>query len=159
MKRFLTILFFLLFGLSAFAQENLTISLNPVEQSSVNWDLSLSLDARSEFYIEIPSGMRFIPTTIEVADQQFWLQNTIQVPPRESVVSWSADPNGIVFRFRDSDTPPGAEIRISGVLSLVKKEVLNTELFQIKTVTGVTEEAITTDQVIATAALPVSISK
>ena len=159
MKRFLTILLFLFASLQVYAQNNLTISMNPVEQSTVNWDLSLALDARSEFYIEIPSGVRFIPTAIAVADQQFWLQNTIQLPPRESVASWSADPNGIVFRFRDTDIPVGAEIRISGVLSLIKKEVLNTELFQIKTVSNVTEEAITTDQLIATAALPVSISK
>ena len=77
------VLFTALFSQILFAQQNdLAIDLQPVADSAVNWETTISLDGQSGMenglLIELPSGIRMAPVNATINDDQLFLQNSIR---------------------------------------------------------------------------------
>jgi hypothetical protein len=163
MNRFIFLLFVCLSVTPLLGQEGLNLTVSQPDQNTAEWELSLSLTITAEtipgFFLQIPEGIRFIPTQIESNDQSLWLLNAEQVPEQDSVVCWHETENGLIIIFRENDIGAESSVIINGTLILLKPQLLPEELFQIKTISSAGGTFSSTEQVVEAAGIPSPITK
>jgi hypothetical protein len=135
------VLFTALFSQILFAQQNdLAIDLQPVADSAVNWETTLTLDGQTGMenglLIELPSGIRMAPVNATINDNQLFLQNSIEISEKESVLSWELSPEGILLRFQDGQYNQGDQLVLKLMMSKIKKRFTENPTINIRSVTN-----------------------
>ena len=69
------------FSQIVFAQQNnLSVDVQPVSDSTINWETTLTLDAQigmeNGLLIEIPSGLKMVLLSVRINQNEMFLQNT-----------------------------------------------------------------------------------
>jgi len=163
MNRFIFLLSICLLTAPLFAQEGLNLNVRQMDQSTSEWELSLALTISSEttpgFFLQLPQGIRFIPTQIESNGNSLWLLNAEQLPQQDSVVCWYEKNDGLMIVFRENEILEESQVLINGLLVLLKEQLLPQELFQIKTISTTGGTSNSTEQIVESAGLPSPLTK
>jgi len=119
-------------------QSNLTIDLQPVAKSGINWETTMTLDAQNGmengFLVEIPAGIKMVPLSVEINQNEMLLQNIMATPSKESVISWDISEEGLVFFFQNGQLSPGDKIVIRTMTTQIRKRVDENPTINIRTV-------------------------
>jgi hypothetical protein len=146
-----------------FAQQDLNLTVQQPNPATAEWELSVAMTLGAEtatgFYLQLPQGVRFIPTQIEANGNPLWLLNAEEIPQQDSVVCWYEKDNGLMIVFSENESAENSRIIINGMLMLAKNQLLPQEQFQIKTIAATRGSLAPTDQIVAAAGLPSPITK
>ena len=119
-------------------QNSLTVDLQAVTGSSVNWETTISLDAQNGMengvLIEIPAGLKMAPLNARINEAEMFLQNINETPSKESVVCWDLSAEGIILFFRDGQFNSGDQIVIKTMTTQIKKRIAENPTITIRTV-------------------------
>ena len=122
-------------------QNNLTIDLQPVAESKVNWEATLTFDAlngmQNGILIEVPAGLKMVPLTARINQNEMLLQNIKETPSKESVICWELSPEGIILFFRDGQFNAGDRLIIKTMTTLIKKRINQDAVVNIRSVQNI----------------------
>lgn len=128
-----------LFSQILFAQQkNLTVQLQPVPKSAVNWETTLILEAQSGMenglLIELPAGIKIVPVSVRLNDIDMYLQNVNEIPTNESVITWNLAEEGMVLLFSEGKFNPGDRLVLKTMMTKIKKQIEDSAQINIRTV-------------------------
>jgi hypothetical protein len=128
-----------IFSQILFAQQNnLAVDLQPVAESDINWEATLSLDAEvgmeSGLLIEVPAGIKMVPLNVRINDKDLYLQNKRQTPSNESVINWDLSAEGVTLFFPDGQYNSGDRLELKMMTSQIKKTVTANPAINIRTI-------------------------
>ena len=140
MKKLVMITVF--FSQVLFAQQNnLTIDLQPVGDSTINWETTLSLIApdgvENGMLIEIPVGLKMVPLSTSINQTDMLLQNKTEVPSTDSVICWDISPQGIILIFRNGQLNSGDQITVKTMTTRIRKNLTDNAVVNIRSVQNV----------------------
>lgn len=122
-------------------QNNLTIDLQPVKESKVNWEATLTVDAlngmQNGILIEVPAGLKMVPLTVRINQNEMFLQNIKEIPSKESVICWDLSPEGIILFFSDGRFNTGDRLIIKTMTTLIKKRIIQDAVVNIRSVQNI----------------------
>jgi len=132
------------FSQFVFAQQNnLSVDVQPVSDSNINWETTLTLDARSGMenglLIEIPSGLKMVLLSVRINQNEMFLQNTNETSSIESVISWDLSPEGVILLFQDGQFTTGDQIVMKTMTTRIKKNQKDDAVINIRSVQNVNE--------------------
>jgi len=128
-----------IFSQIVFAQQNdLTIDLQPVADSKINWETTLTLvasdDVSSGMLIEIPSAIKMVPLGTRINQNEMLLQNKSEVPSTDSVICWDLSKDGIILLFRDGQLNSGDQIIVKAMTTRVKRNLDENAVVNIRSI-------------------------
>ena len=128
-----------LFSQILFAQQNnLALDIQPVSESGVNWETTLTLDAQSGMenglLVELPTGIKMVPLTARINADEMLLQNTSEIPSKDNVVSWELSEDGIILYFQDGQLSSGDQLVLKTMTSQIKKRIEDNQQINIRTI-------------------------
>ena len=137
MKKLLV--FIALFSQILLAQQNdLAIDLQPVSQSEVNWETTLTLEGQSGMenglLIELPAGIKMVPLSARLNENDLFLQNLDQTPARESVINWHLTEAGVVLFFAEGQYSSGDQLILKTLTTQIKKRIDDNQQINIRTI-------------------------
>ena len=133
------VLFIALFAQTLLAQPgDLAINLQPVRDSAVNWEATLTLEAQNGMenglLIELPAGVKMVPLSARLNETELFLQNLDQAPASESVVNWDLTDEGVVLFFAEGQYSPGDRLILKTMTTQIKKQIEDNQQINIRTV-------------------------
>jgi len=112
----------------------------PVSDSNINWETTLTLDARSGMenglLIEIPSGLKMVLLSVQ---NEMFLQNTNETSSIESVISWDLSPEGVILLFQDGQFTAGDRIILKTMIKKKKKNLKDDAVINIRSIQNVNQ--------------------
>ena len=132
------------FSQIVFAQQNdLSIDVQPVSDSNINWETTLTLDAQSGMenglLIEIPSGLKMVLLSVRINQNEMFLQNTNETSSIESVISWDLSPEGVILLFQDGQFTTGDRIVMKTMTTRIKKNLKDNAVINIRSIQNVNQ--------------------
>ena len=118
-------------------QNNLALDIQPVSESGVNWETTLTLDTQSGMenglLIEVPAGIKMVPLTARINTDEMLLQNTSQIPSKDNVVSWELSDEGLILYFQDGQLNSGDQLVLKTMTSQIKKRIADKAMINVRT--------------------------
>jgi hypothetical protein len=147
-----------------FAQQStLDITLESVTENNINWEMVLSLTGsntiESGIAIILPQGLQAIPMNVQIDDKNVWLQNSDQAPQLDSVVTWQDTEQSLIILFSSGLVLGGESVQITCMTSLLRSPISTEEVIEIKPVQSASVPIQISDQIFASANIPVTLSK
>jgi len=163
MKKILFVVF-LVFSYNLFAQQStLDITLESVSENNINWEMVLAFSGSNTIEngiaITLPEGLQAIPMNVQIDDKNVWLQNSDQVPQLDSVVTWQNTEQGLVVLFSAGLVSGGESVQITCMTSLLRSPISTGEVIEIRAVQSASQPVEISDQIYASANIPVTLSK
>ena len=133
------VLIITLFSTYLFAQQtNLTIDVQPVTDSAANWETTMSFTMQnsvaSGVLFELPTGLKMVPLSVRINQNDMLLQNTSDTPSRESVISWDLSPEGIMLFFRPGQVNSGDQVEVRTMSTVIKNHLDENPTITMRTV-------------------------
>ena len=82
------------------------------EVNNTNYEKNIPID--NGFYIDLPSGVKMVPSSINLSGTEFWLKKSNEIPTNLKVVHWDYDDDRIVFLFAGGVLETGANLFCPG---------------------------------------------
>ncbi len=147
-----------------FAQPgDLSVNLQQIPQSDINWEMILSLNApagtQSGFLIEIPSTIKMVPISVRINQSDLWLQNSEQVSASDSVVNWVFMPEGVSFLFKEGQLTTGDQMVIKAMITKLKKRESSESVLKIRPVQNIESDIQISNEVITSADISTMLSR
>ena len=142
-----------LFAQILFAQPgDLSVNLEKIPQSDINWEMTLSLNApagtQSGFLIEIPSTIKMVPLSVRINQADLWLQNSEQASVSDSVVNWVFMPDGVSFLFKEGQLAIGDQVVIKAMITKFIKRESSESVLKIRSAQNIESDSQISNEVI-----------
>jgi hypothetical protein len=163
MRRFLALITTILSVPLVVQAQGLELNLQQQGDNNLNWEMTLAFSVtnttQNGMFFDIPEQLRLVPMNVQVNQDNIWLQNSEQVPQMDSVATWYAVDQGLVFLFTEGMLNSGDQLQITCMATLVQKELSTEEVIEVRPILTTTAPVQISDQVVASANIPFTLTR